>query len=124
VKRTLDRIHREEGPIVELAQGGASGADAHAHAWFFTTLAKKSKQYPAFWQGPCGPLCAPGHRKEYANGTGDYCPAAGNFRNQQMLDEFKPDLVVVFPGGTGTADMAKRAILAQQRGELKMVNAT
>lgn len=26
-----------------------------------------------------------------------------------MLDEGKPDLVVVFPGGTGTADMVRRA---------------
>jgi hypothetical protein len=29
-----------------------------------------------------------------------------------MLDEGKPDLVVAFPGGTGTADMVKRAELA------------
>ena len=26
-----------------------------------------------------------------------------------MLDEGKPDLVVAFPGGTGTADMIRRA---------------
>lgn len=35
--------------------------------------------------------------------------AAGPIRNQQMLDEGKPDLVVAFPGGTGTADMVRRA---------------
>ncbi len=34
---------------------------------------------------------------------------AGPIRNQQMIDEGKPDLVVAFPGGTGTADMVKRA---------------
>ena len=35
--------------------------------------------------------------------------AAGPIRNQQMIDEGKPDLVVAFKGGTGTADMVRRA---------------
>jgi hypothetical protein len=35
--------------------------------------------------------------------------AGGPIRNQQMLDEGKPDLVVAFPGGKGTADMVRRA---------------
>jgi hypothetical protein len=30
-------------------------------------------------------------------------------RNQQMLDEGRPDLVVAFPGGAGTANMVKLA---------------
>jgi hypothetical protein len=34
---------------------------------------------------------------------------AGPIRNQRMLDEHKPDLVVAFPGGRGTADMVRRA---------------
>ena len=34
--------------------------------------------------------------------------AAGPIRNQAMLDR-KPDMVVAFPGGTGTADMVRRA---------------
>ena len=34
---------------------------------------------------------------------------AGFIRNQQMIDEGKPDLVVAFPGGRGTADMVRRA---------------
>lgn len=34
---------------------------------------------------------------------------AGPQRNQQMLDEGKPSLVVAFPGGNGTADMIRRA---------------
>lgn len=45
------------------------------------------------------------------------CPAkwktggngAGPARNQRMLDEFKPMIVIAFPGGTGTADMVSRA---------------
>jgi hypothetical protein len=35
--------------------------------------------------------------------------AAGFIRNQRMLDEGKPDLVLGFPGGSGTADMCSRA---------------
>lgn len=35
--------------------------------------------------------------------------AAGPVRNKQMLDEGKPDLVVAFPGGNGTANMVKQA---------------
>lgn len=38
---------------------------------------------------------------------------AGPIRNQQMLDEHKPDLVIAFPGGRGTADMVSRAKAAE-----------
>lgn len=37
---------------------------------------------------------------------------AGPRRNAQMLSEGKPDLVVAFKGGTGTADMIARAAAA------------
>lgn len=61
---------------------------------------------------------------EYAEAYGDEClkfPAdwdkhgrsAGPIRNQQMLDEGKPDFVVAFPGGKGTADMVRRARKAE-----------
>ena len=36
-------------------------------------------------------------------------PAAGPIRNQTMLDEFSPTLVVAFPGSRGTADMITKA---------------
>jgi predicted Rossmann-fold nucleotide-binding protein len=35
--------------------------------------------------------------------------SAGPKRNQRMLDEGKPDLVLAMPGGVGTADMVRRA---------------
>lgn len=35
--------------------------------------------------------------------------SAGPKRNQLMLDLLEPDIVVAFPGGTGTADMVRRA---------------
>ena len=40
---------------------------------------------------------------------------AGHIRNQQMIDEGKPDLVVAFPGGNGTQDMIRRAVKARVR---------
>lgn len=38
--------------------------------------------------------------------------AAGPIRNAEMLAKGKPDLVVAFPGGRGTADMVAKAIAA------------
>jgi hypothetical protein len=38
-----------------------------------------------------------------------YDAYAGPRRNQAMLDEGRPGLVVSFPGGNGTADMVRRA---------------
>jgi len=43
---------------------------------------------------------------------GKYSKSAGYIRNKQMLAEGKPDLVVAFPGGKGTANMVKLAKLA------------
>ena len=37
---------------------------------------------------------------------------AGPLRNQRMLDDGKPDMVVAFPGGGGTKDMVRRAAKA------------
>jgi hypothetical protein len=44
-----------------------------------------------------------------------YGRAAGPIRNQLMIDEGKPDLVIAFPGGRGTADMVSRAKAAGVR---------
>lgn len=73
---------------LEIISGMARGAD--------TIAAKYAEQYnlrlhkfPANWD--------------------KYGKAAGSIRNQQMIDECYPDLVLAFPGGRGTADMIKRA---------------
>jgi len=84
----MDALSDEVGPFTHLIHGGARGADDEAGCWALqrdlpTTV------YPANW-----------------NRDGR---AAGPIRNQQMLDEGKPDLVVAFPGGVGTADMVRRA---------------
>ena len=75
-------------PLVTIISGGAKGADSMAEDWAIVHWCS-FKEYKADWNK---------HGK-----------AAGPIRNQQMLEEGKPDLVVAFPGGRGTADMVKRA---------------
>lgn len=76
------------GYIDCVIHGGANGADRLAHDWAFT-YARKVEIYHADWT---------------REGK-----AAGVLRNQRMLENSKPDFVVAFPGGRGTADMVQRA---------------
>lgn len=71
-----------------IIEGGASGADTLAWKWSKRNSVQRST-YKAEWD---------------RNGKG-----AGPIRNQKMLDEGKPDLVIAFAGGRGTADMVRRA---------------
>ena len=84
---TLSGI-KNENHISCIIQGEAKGADWLAKAWA-SWFNIPTEDYPADW-------------KAYKKG-------AGHIRNQQMIDEGKPDLVVAFKGGTGTADMIRRA---------------
>ena len=85
--RTLDALHRERG-IGVVINGGAPGTDTLAKNW-------------ALMRGI--------DVQTYAANWAEHGRAAGPKRNQQMLDEGKPDLVVAFAGGIGTADMVRRA---------------
>ena len=76
---------------VTIISGAARGADTHASDWAVTNWCEL-EEYPADWK--------------------TYGKKAGYLRNQQMLDEGKPNLVVAFPGGKGTkmmVDIAKKA---------------
>lgn len=79
--------HRGDWPPVVIS-GGARGADSLAHDWAYRN-SFEFLEFPADWEK---------HGK-----------AAGPIRNQQMIDEAAPDVVVAFPGGRGTADMVRRA---------------
>lgn len=83
----LGGVHRQRG-IDLLIHGGASGADFMAGK-FAEWLHIPCKEYPADWKK---------HGK-----------AAGPIRNAHMLADSKPDLVVAFAGGAGTADMVAKA---------------
>lgn len=70
-----------------VIHGAATGADAMGASWA-ERMAIKAVAFPADWKA---------HGK-----------AAGPIRNQAML-ELQPSRVIAFPGGSGTADMVKRA---------------
>lgn len=72
----------------EIAQGGATGADRLARIY-----ARQNNVPCRTWRADW---------KQYGR-------AAGPIRNEQMLLDFDPDLVLAFPGGTGTAGMVKIA---------------
>jgi hypothetical protein len=89
VYAALDHLHAEHRFSMLIA-GGARGADALAYEWA-TARGVPNEVYMADW----------------ALG-----PKAGPIRNQRMLDDGKPSLVIAFPGGKGTAGMmaiARRA---------------
>lgn len=86
--RVFDVLGAKRPHITALAHGGAAGADLCAGAWA-TAADVPCHVYRADWR---------------QHGKG-----AGPIRNQLMLDDFKPDAVIAFPGGRGTADMVRRA---------------
>jgi hypothetical protein len=71
-----------------IIHGAAKGADSLADQWAVANWTKL-EVYPAKWS--------------------KWGKSAGYTRNKQMLEEGKPDLVVAFPGGKGTAMMVKLA---------------
>lgn len=83
----LSDLHRKHSFSCVIA-GAASGADKMAEKWA-NASGIETDIYPANWWG---------------EGR-----SAGPRRNAKMLAEGKPDLVVAFPGGRGTADMTSRA---------------
>lgn len=87
VYHVLDTLKNVFGEVI-IIQGDARGADRLAKAQAISR-GVVHMDFPADWEGL-------GAR-------------AGPIRNQQMLDEGKPDLVIAFPGGRGTADMVNRA---------------
>lgn len=77
-----------------LIQGGANGLDALAQQ-VAAVLGWRIETFVADWE---------------LMGR-----AAGPMRNQKMIDIGKPDLVLAFEGGRGTADMTEKAIKAGLR---------
>lgn len=88
LREVLTSFHENLGPITCLVHGAAAGADSLAGTWA-EHKGVPVKAYPADW-------------KRHGRG-------AGPIRNQQMLDAEKPDLVLAFPGGRGTAHMMRIA---------------
>lgn len=96
IHNTLCELNESRGPFTCVIHGAATGADSEAMIWtqmMATVQPIKHLPMVADWRS---------HGK-----------AAGPIRNQRMIDEGKPDLVIAFPGGRGTADMTRRARTAR-----------
>lgn len=90
VDEALSHLYKLYG-ISRLAHGGADGADALAAAWA-VRIGAEVVAYPVTgdeWR--------------------DLGKAAGPIRNGRMLATEDPDMLVVFPGGRGTADCERQA---------------
>ena len=83
----LDVFH-QQSPISLVIHGAARGADTLADHWAHNRKIPV-KAFPANWA-------------KYGN-------RAGFMRNSQMLQKGQPDIVIAFPGSTGTADMKRQA---------------
>jgi hypothetical protein len=83
----LDEIHGRR-PVTRLIHGAARGADSLAAAWA-KSRGVPTHAFPADWK---------------RDGR-----AAGFLRNARMVRDGRPDLVVAFPGGKGTAHMVRLA---------------
>ena len=94
IHNTLCDIDAERGPITRVIHGGATGADDEAMIWTCLMASIPGRDIKHI------PFVAEWHK---------HGRAAGPIRNKRMLDEGKPDLVVAFPGGKGTANMVKIA---------------
>lgn len=85
LEKTLDDLHRQY-PFSVVIDGDARGADRMAGIWADSRKISRAI-FPADWK--------------------TLGRAAGPIRNEQMLREGRPELVVAFPGGRGTAHMVR-----------------
>ena len=83
-----ERFGHQAWPVTVLMHGGANGADGGAGLWAGSENIK-ILAFEADW-------------KRHGR-------AAGPIRNSTMLRDGKPDVVVAFPGGKGTANMKSQA---------------
>jgi hypothetical protein len=89
----LCRLDIERGPFTCVIHGAARGADYEAMIWAQCERNNGRKVLHA-------PFVAEWDK---------YGRAAGSIRNARMLREGRPDLVIAFPGGKGTANMIGQA---------------
>ena len=101
---TLCEVDAKRGPITCVIHGCATGADSEGVIWA-EAMGIKQRPFQAQWDD----LSHPDAVIKVSRSGRRYDAKAGPRRNQRMVDEGKPDLVVAFPGGDGTADMKRRA---------------
>ena len=90
IDSTLDALHSKTA-ISVLVQGGANGADDIARTWAITNTVQIAE-----------------FRVTGTQWT-RLGKSAGPTRNRLMLEVTRPNLLVAFPGGSGTANCVKTA---------------
>jgi hypothetical protein len=114
IHSVLDAILEAAGEPFTLIEGGAPGADSIMRYWAEGMREQGRevavKTVEARWRDACRASCTPGHRRRHVSGW-EYCPAAGNYRNEEMC-QGGADLCVGFPLGrsAGTYDCLDRAL--------------
>lgn len=86
----LNAVRNYYGQIC-IVEGGATGADRLARDWAVAT-GTPLIEIPANWSF-------------YGN-------AAGGMRNGWMIEFMKPEIILAFPGGSGTANMKRQGVAA------------
>ncbi|AKE44778.1 GTP-binding domain [Sinorhizobium phage phiM9] len=95
IYEVLDYFH-DWHTITSMTAGKARGVDRIAEKWAEESMIYFDHSFAADWDKH-------GH-------------AAGTIRNQDILDRFKPNAVIAFPGGTGTGDMVTRVWTMKRKG--------
>lgn len=80
--------------ISKVVHGAARGADTLAGLWARANKIEE-KAYPADWR--------------------KHGLSAGPIRNEAMLQQEHPDIIVAFPGGPGTRDMLRRTVKSEAK---------
>lgn len=102
VYEILDALHHRV-KIDLIIHGGAVGADSLGEEWAIDRKIPFERE-KANWNDLTEIPCS----IRYSRKHGKYNVLAGINRNQRMIDKYKPDLGVAFPGGSGTQDMIDR----------------
>lgn len=104
--RQVFTIVRRRHPDAVLVHGDCPDGDQDA-AVIWRELGGVDEPNPADWHGPCRPKCRRGHRRIGRDGK-EYCPAAGPYRNTEMLTS-GPILethAFIAPGSRGAKETA------------------
>lgn len=126
LRTTLNRILESMRPGVTLVvvHGGhpnpdySTKADQIAQEWAIELAGEgedvREESWPADWEGPCRDTCAPGHR-EIRRGV-SICPAAGPYRNQEMIGESADRGLLAFRVGSRSTGSKGCALLMAHAG--------
>lgn len=93
--KRLWQVDTETCGFSKVIHGGCRGADWLAQLWVSDGMLEKGLTCPDV--------------KIFKADWDKHGRAAGPIRNQQMLDEGKPDLILAFAGGRGTDNMCAQA---------------